>query len=209
MSRNRKQNKEIADSVKNINNNLTQISDNIERENNELIQIKKNTDKIVKDTKSPIPLIVTTILGIGAIAATIWGAIYSVHNNDNNSIYDESQITNSIIAAEPMYELYLYSEYSKITIYQENNMTATLNFDTDCVKMTAYLESGKVDTLEMNRKNSEEWGKKVIFNEVGTHEIVAEAVTPEGDTVKYSIKVEVIPVSVDMNIIEDIFQSMD
>lgn len=207
MSRNKKQSKEIVDSVKNINKNLTQISDNIDRENNELIQIKKNTDKIVKDTKSPIPLIVTIILGIGAIAATIWGAIYSVHNNDNNSIYDESQITNS--TTESMYELYLYSEYSKITIYQENNMTATLNFDTDYVKITAYLESGKVDTLEMNRKNSEEWGKKVIFNEVGTHEIVAEAVTPEGDTVKYSIKVEVIPVSVDMNIIEDIFQSMD
>lgn len=209
MSRNKKQGKEIVDSVKNINTNLTQISDNIERGNNELNQIKKNTDEIVKDTKSPIPLIVTIILGIGAIAATIWSAIYSVHYNDNNPIFDESKITNSITVDEPMYELYLYSEYSKITIYQENNMTANLNFDTDCVKITAYLESGKVDTLDMNRKNSEEWGKKVIFNEVGTHEIVAEAVTPEGDTLKYSIKVEVIPMNVDINIIEDIFHSMD
>ncbi len=50
------------------------------------------------------------------------------------------------------YNIFLYSEYSKITIYGENNMTATLNFETDEVAITAYLASGKVDTLSMNRK---------------------------------------------------------
>lgn len=103
------------------------------------------------------------------------------------------------VSSEPTspdeYMIFLYSEYSKITIYGENNMTATLNFDADEVSITAYLASGNVDTLYMNRKNSTEWGKKVIFDEVGVHKIVASAVAPDGNIVEGTTKIEVIAVN--------------
>lgn len=38
-------------------------------------------------------------------------------------------------------------------------------------------------------------GGKVIFNETGVHEVVATAITPNGDVVENSIQIEVIPVS--------------
>lgn len=93
------------------------------------------------------------------------------------------------------YKIYLYSEYSKITIYGENNMTATLNFEADEVRITAYLASGKADTLIMNRKNPTEWGKKVVFNETGIHKIVATAVAPDGKTIEGITEIEVIPIN--------------
>ncbi len=93
------------------------------------------------------------------------------------------------------YKIFLYSEYSKIIIYGENNMTATLNFDADKVIITAYLASDKVDSLTMNRKNSTEWGKKVEFNETGIHKIVATAVAPDGRTIEGTTEIEVIPIN--------------
>lgn len=93
------------------------------------------------------------------------------------------------------YKIFLYSEYSKIIIYGENNMTATLNFDADKVIITAYLASGKVDSLTMNRKNSTEWCKKVEFNETGIHKIVATAVAPDGRTIEGTTEIEVIPIN--------------
>ena len=191
--------------AQNINKNLENISDSIKQGNSELEQIRSNTEEIKNSTKSPVPIIVTIILGIGAIAAAIWGPLYSVRHSGDNQISDETMITESSSIAEPAYELYLYSEYRKITIYQETNMTATLNFDTDNVKITAYLESGKEDTLEMSRKNAEEWEVKVIFNEVGTHKVVAEAVAPDGKKMEYSTEVEVIPISVDINVFDQFF----
>lgn len=93
------------------------------------------------------------------------------------------------------YKIFLYSEYSKIITYGENNMTATLNFEADEVIITAYLASGKVDSLTMNRKNSTEWGKKVEFNETGIHKIVATAVAPDGRTIEGTTEIEVIPIN--------------
>ena len=74
-------------------------------------------------------------------------------------------------------------------------MTATLNFEADSVNITAYLASGKSDTLPMSRKNSTEWEEKVIFNETGTHKIVAAATAPDGSVLEDTIEVEVIPIS--------------
>lgn len=93
------------------------------------------------------------------------------------------------------YKVFLYSEYSKITIYGENNMTATLNFEADEVSITAYLASGKVDTLTMNRKNLSEWGKKVVFNETGIHKIEAAALAPDGRIIVGVTEIEVIPIN--------------
>lgn len=74
-------------------------------------------------------------------------------------------------------------------------MTATLNFEADEVSITAYLASGKVDTVILNRKNATEWGNKVEFDEIGIHTIVATAVAPNGRTIEGSAEVEVIPIN--------------
>lgn len=123
---------------------------------------------------------------------------------DKTSIKDDSTMSgipleeSSSLSNESSPEeckIFLYSEYSKITIYGENNMTATLNFETDEVTITAYLASGKVDALTMDRKNSTEWGKKVIFNETGIHKIVATATAPNGCVIEGTTEIEVIPVN--------------
>lgn len=57
---------------------------------------------------------------------------------------------------DEQYEIYLYSEYSKVTIGVETDITATLNFDTDSVSITAYLASGNRDTLVMQQKSNTE-----------------------------------------------------
>lgn len=85
-------------------------------------------------------------------------------------------------------------------------MTATLNFDADEVSITAYLASGKVDTLIMNRKNPTEWCKKVIFNETGIHKIVAVAVAPNGEEIKGSTEVEVIDINIGNFNFDQLFQ---
>lgn len=84
-------------------------------------------------------------------------------------------------------------------------MTATLNFETDSVSITAYLASGKVDTLVMSKKSSYEWQEKVIFNEVGTHKVVASAIDRNGIEITDTISIEVIPLSVDY---ENIFSDL-
>lgn len=113
---------------------------------------------------------------------------------------------------ETQYEIYLYSEYSKVALNQATDMTATLNFDADSVSITAHLASGGSDTLTMERKNSTEWQKKVKFVETGIHEVVVTATDPDGNIVETSIEVEVVPsetgisIPVDTNLIDQIWQ---
>lgn len=147
------------------------------------------------------------------------GAIISL-NTSEPSTADESPIKNDLTKPSSSSEessstseshleeckIFLYSEYSKITIYGENNMTATLNFETDEVTITAYLASGKVDTLTMDRKNSTEWGKKVIFNETGIHKIVATATAPNGCIIEGATEIEVIPVNLGDYNFDQLFQ---
>ncbi len=200
MARRKKQNKEIVHTLINISSNtnktnkiLQDIKEEGEQTNDQVQNIIYSQNEIIKILKSPV----TIILSVVAIAVTVWGTLYSVHNSNDNSASTPAPDNPEI--AEQTYELYLYSEYSKITIYGETNITATLNFDTDYVTVTAHLASGKTDTLSMNRKNSEEWELKVIFNEPGTHEIVAETKTPDGDILNKSIKVEVIPMNINLD----------
>ncbi|MBS6587055.1 MAG: hypothetical protein KH345_13005 [Eubacterium sp.] len=148
-----------------------------------------------KDKVKKVKVIIEKIIGIGTIFCTLSGiTALSIYNCVNSGIDDTEP--NSII---------LFSEYSKITIYQETNMTATLNFETDSVSITAYLASGKVDTLVMSKKSSYEWQEKVIFNEVGTHKVVASAIDRNGIEITDTISIEVIPLSVDY---ENIFSDL-
>lgn len=125
--------------------------------NGKLDTIQKDTDEIKRISKSKLPMILTVI-----------GLIFTVSGVSVVWLIN-------LFTPSPEKKITLFSEYSKITIYQETNMTATLNYETDSVSITAYLASGKSDTLSMTRKNSTEWEEKVIFNETGTHKIVATA----------------------------------
>lgn len=168
---------DIKQENKNGTNNLTINEYNYSLDDAKLDNVQKDTKEIKKISKSKIPIILTIIGLIFTISGV--SIVWLI------GIFQKS---------EP-YNIILFSEYSKITIYQETNMTATLNFEAESVTITAYLASGKIDTLSMSKKNSTEWEEKVIFNETGIHEVVASATTPSGDVVENSIQIEVIPIS--------------
>lgn len=137
---------------------------------------------IQKSAKSKLPIILTIIgLLISASGVSAWGIInnYKEHHKEDEQ-----------------YKIYLYSEYRKVTIGVETDITATLNFDTDSVSITAYLASGNRDTLVMQQKNNTEWQKKVYFDEIGIHTIAVTAVDPNGDLVEDTIEVEVVPLRI-------------
>lgn len=73
-------------------------------------------------------------------------------------------------------------------------MTTTLNFDTNAVIISAYLDSVMAsDTLSIIRNNETEWHKKGYFEHIGTYEIIATSITPNRKTIEKSIKIVVIP----------------
>lgn len=101
---------------------------------------------------------------------------------------------------EPEYKIYLYPEYSTFDITTKVDMTAFLNFETDAVSITAYLASGREDTVPLERESTTEWKKKVEFTETGVHEVVVTATAPDGEVIENSIEVEVTPVNIDMDV---------
>ena len=107
--------------------------------------------------------------------------------------------------SESEYKIYLYPEYSTFYIGMQIDMTASVNFETDAVIITAYLASGREDTVSLERKNTTEWQKKVEFTETGVHEIVVTAIAPNGEVIENSIEVKVIPVGIDMDYINHYF----
>lgn len=95
---------------------------------------------------------------------------------------------------KPVYEIYLYPDYSRVEVGFQTDITATLNFDTDSVSIDAYLDSvHNGDTVTMKQKNSSEWQAKVYFEETGTYEIVATATASDESIVKGTVEVEVVP----------------
>lgn len=173
------------------------MSKNTELTNQKLDNVQSNTqitaqhmesadeklNDIQKSTKSKLPIILTIIgLIISASGVSAW----EIYNNYKEQHKEDEQ-----------YEIYLYSEYSKVAIGVETDITATLNFDTDSATITAYLASGKTDTLAMQQKNNTEWQKRVYFDEIGIHTIVVTAVDPNGNLVEDTIEVEVVSIGID------------
>lgn len=196
MRKKKNQNEKVIQALNNIQKSNQTTAKNTEITNQKLDNIQRNTqitarnmenaneklNDIQKSTKSKLPIILTIIgLIISASGVSAWG----IYNN-----YKEHHKENE------QYEIYLYSEYSKVTIGVEIDITATLNFDTDLVSITVYLASGNRDTLEMQQKNNTEWQKKVYFDEIGIHTIVVTAVDPNGNLVEDTIEVEVVPVGI-------------
>ena len=139
---------------------------------------QKNT----KDHKEPKESKLTIIIAIVTLVVTAIG-VYIAYLQ-----YKDSHVASS------EYMIYLGSEYTTLRVKAETDLIATLNFDTDSVSISAFLNSViDGESLLMIRNNETEWHKKVYFEHTGTYEVIASAVAPNGETVEASIAIKVIP----------------
>lgn len=169
-------------------------TDNVLNEINEGVQrLAENSDKtkeIMENDKNHKPKLgmIVTIVTLLAALVTIGGFTIK------DLIVNISEKTK-----EPMqqYKIYLSSEYTKLKVSSETDITAVLNFDTDAISITGYLNSVKDgDTLDMIRKNDTEWHKKVVFQNEGVYKVVATATAPNGDVIEGFIEIEVVSVGI-------------
>lgn len=196
MGRNRKF-KDTLDVIKESSQN---IAINTEYTNEKLDAMKGDIGQIKKSSTSKLPVIIAIITLLVAISGVsivgIWDRWKSKTESEVKAADGKSE---SEPESEPEYKIYLYPEYSTFNIGVEIDMTASLNFETDAVIITAHLASGEEDTVLLERKNATEWQKKVEFTETGVHEIVVTATAPNGEVIENSIEVKVTPVSIDMD----------
>lgn len=194
MRKNRKQNLYTNNAIQEINENIKVIAENTEQTNSTVSDIKNNTDELVHSNNSrffktsqiiAIAAGITTII-VGIITVT---AMFIPKGHAQTESFSNESATNTTV--EP-YEIYLYPEYTSFSVGFHNDITATLNFDTESVIITAYLNSVKNgDTVIMKQKNATEWQTKVEFTEPGIFEVIATATAPNGTTVEGSVEVEV------------------
>ena len=197
MGRNRRTDGEFKKTVGAIKENSQSIAENIVHTNEKLDNIKSDIDAIKKSSTSKTPVVIAIItLLVTFSGVSIFGIIdrmnFKTEPNTENFIDESGQ--------ESEYKIYLYSEYSTFGINTEVDMIASLNFEADAVSITAYLASGRKDTVSLERKNATEWKKKVEFTETGVHEIVVTATAPNGEVIENNIEVEVTSFSMDMDI---------
>lgn len=205
MRKSRKTDREVKNTLDAIKENSKTIAENsqtvvmnTERTNEKLDDMKSDVAEIRKNSASKVGTIIAIIGVLVAISGvSVMGIIDRWKAKEETSAIAEPE---SEPEPEPEYAIYLYPEYSTFSIGAEIDMTASLNFETDAVSITAHLASGEEDTLELYRKNTTEWQKKVVFTETGVHEIIATATAPNGEVIESSIEVEVTPISIDMDI---------
>lgn len=205
VGRNRKQNKELQSTLNNISESSRTVAENTGQINEKLDDIKSVTEK---GSKSKIPLISLIVAIITLLVAVGGLSVVDVYDRlKSGAEVEETDMEAGFAAKEPEYEIYLYSEYSKVNVGVETEMTATLNFEADEVTITAFFESGGKETMQLNRKSTMEWQKKVYFDKLGVHEIVVTATAPNGEVVENSIEIEVIPISIDMDMINQLLDT--
>ena len=163
-------------------NNIEESNRIISKSTGEIVEklsnVEHSTNIIAKSNTSKLPIIIAVIT---LIVTAIGVYIAYLQYNDSH-------------VASSEYEIYLSSEYTKLKVNAETDLTATLNFDTNSISISAYLNSViDGDTLLMTRKNETEWHKKVCFEHIGIYEVIATAIAPDGDTIEKSIEIEVIP----------------
>lgn len=216
MRRNRKTDREVKSTLDAIKENSKTIAENsqtvavnTERTNEKLDDMKSDMAEIKKNSASKVGTIIAVI---GVLVAISGVSVVGIVDRWKANTEAETAIAESEsepeVEPEPEYAIYLYPEYSTFSIGAEIDMTASLNFETDAVSITAHLASGDEDTLELYRKNTTEWQKKVVFTETGVHEIVVTATAPNGEVIESSIEVEVTPISIDMDIDMDVINQL-
>lgn len=187
--------------IETINENIHLIAENTMKTSKTLDKIDGNIDTIKKSSTSKLPLFITVIATLATISGVLIPIIIESQKSEDKTV----DIVNESVQQSD-YEFYLYSEYSTFELAVDIDMTVTLNFETDAVNITAYLESGRQDTISLERKSSTEWHKKVVFEETGIHKVIARAMTPNGEVIEDTIEVEVIPTSIDTDIINKLLE---
>ena len=178
MRKKRNQKAQLDHHLNNIYENSQLIVKSTEKIVKTLGNVERNTKVIAKSNNSRLPIIIAIV----TLIVTTLG-VYIAYLQ-----YKESHV------ASPEYTIYLSSEYTKLKVKAKTDLTATLNFDTNAVTISAYLNSViDGDILLMIRNNETEWHKKVYFEHIGTYEIIATSIAPNGKTIENSIKIEVIP----------------
>lgn len=213
-------NRQISEKMDDLNEGNRAIAYHAEQTNEQLKAIKSDTEKSSK-SKLPLYSLIATVI---ALVVTISG--YSVKSIIDGRDLDsgaeptaetvaepktevaaevvpetetKAETEREIAAEESEYTIYLYSEHRTIDIGTNVEMTATLNFKTDAVTITAYFESGGEESLSLYEKNATEWQNDVIFDRLGVHKIVVTATAPNGEVIENSIEVEVVPISIDID----------
>lgn len=200
MTKNRKTDREYESTLHAIKDIGQTIATNTKHTNEKLDDMKGDVSEIKKNSTSKLPIIIAII----SLLVTMSGvSVVGILNMWKSKTESEAQTVDgkseSERKPESEYKIFLYTEYSTFDIGTSIDMTASLNFETNAVNITAHLASGKQDTLPLVRKNTLEWQKKVVFNEIGVHEIVVSATAPNGKVIENRIEVEVTPVSIDLD----------
>ena len=219
-------NRQISEKLDDLNEGSRAIAYHAEQTNEQLKAIKSYTEK---SSKSKIPLyslIVAVVALVVTISGYSVKSIIDGRNLDSGAeptaetvaelktevaaevapemeveaeTETKAETEREIAAEESEYTIYLYSEHRTIDIGTNVEMTATLNFKTDAVTITAYFESGGDESLSLYEKNATEWQNDVIFDRLGVHKIVVTATAPNGEVIENSIEVEVVPISIDID----------
>lgn len=209
MSRRKDHIKKDSATLTDINKGVQTLVETSRKTGEKLDDIKYNADELVKSSRAKLPLIVAII----GVVVTIIGIIIPIVKPTAESLPDISSTDtagfppniSSTDIATSTYEIYLYSDYKRVEVGFQTDITASLNFDTDSVNIDAYRDSvHNGDTVIMTQKNSTEWQAKVYFQETGTFEIVATATAPDGNVIEGTVEIEVIPVG--GNIMDQIFR---
>lgn len=178
MKKRKYQETQTAHSLENINESSQSIAKNIDKMAEKLDDVVQSTKTIEENSNSKLPIIIAIIT---LIVTSIGVCIAYLQYKDSHIAPSE-------------YEMYLSSEYTTLKVNAITDLTATLNFDTESISISAYFNSViDGDTLSMIRNNETKWHKKVYFEHTGTYEVIATAIAPNGETIEASIEIEVIP----------------
>ena len=200
MGRIRKADRELKSTLDEIKESSQIIAKNTEHTNEKLDAMRSDIGEIKKSSTSKLPVIIAFITLLVTVSGVkVVGVFDRWKTKTEPEVKTVDDKSESEPESQPEYKIYLYSEYSTFNIGKKIDMTASLNFETDAVIITAHLASGGENTVSLERKNATEWQKKVEFTETGVHEIVVTATAPNGEVIENSIEVEVTPVSIDMD----------
>lgn len=156
MSRRKYHTKKDSATLTNINKGVQTLAETSGKTGDKLDDIKYNTDVLVRSNRAKLPLIVAIISAVATIIGTIATIIGILISNVKPTSESPSDLSGTDTATSA-YEIYLYSDYKRVEVGFQTDITATLNFDTDSVNIDAYLDSvHNGDTVIMTQKNSSE-----------------------------------------------------
>ena len=102
--------------------------------------MKSDIGEIKKSSTSKLPVIIAIITLLVAISGvSVVGILDRWKSKTESEVKIVDDKSESEPESEPEYKIYLYPEYSTFNIGMQIDMTASLNFETDAVIITAHL----------------------------------------------------------------------